>query len=235
MPADESDSNDRALIYDMDGVLIDSEPLWRRAEIEIFAEVGLTLTEQDCLATQGLRIDEVVRHWLSSAGWTDRRLDDVARSIEHRVGELIREEGQLLPDVRPSIEAARSRRWRIGLASSSSIFLIESVLETFGLREVFEVTCSAENEPFGKPHPAVYLKTAQAMAIEPTRCVAIEDSLNGIISALAARMRCIAIPAREERDDPRFAIATRRLASLDSLGEALDEIEAEEGAMHESR
>lgn len=216
----------RALIFDMDGVLIDSEPLWRRAEIETFAEVGLALSDADCLQTTGLRIDEAVAYWFDRAPWPSRSLDSVAHAIVGRVAQLIREQGEPLVGVHESIREASQRGWRLGLASSSSTFLIETVLDRFGLQDAFEVTRSAEHEAFGKPHPAVYLATADALGIAPKHCVAIEDSVNGVISALAAQMACIAIPAPESREDPRFSIASRRLASLESVGEALGEFEA---------
>jgi sugar-phosphatase len=213
-----------ALLFDMDGVLIDSEPLWRRAEIEIFGDVGLPLTESDCERTQGLRIDEAVGYWFARAPWPGTSCEDVARAIVDRVAGLIGKEGKPLPGVHRSLEIARAQGWRLGLASSSPAFLIETVLDRFGLQDAFEATHSAQSEPFGKPHPAVYLSTAASMGIDPSHCVAIEDSVNGVISAIAARMRCIAIPAPENGRDPRFAIATRRLASLETLDEALNEL-----------
>jgi len=213
-----------ALLFDMDGVLIDSEPLWRRAEIEIFGDVGLRLSERDCRRTQGLRIDDAVGYWFARAPWAGPSCEDVARAIVDRVAGLIGEEGKPLPGVYRSLDIARAQGWRLGLASSSSAFLIETVLDRFGLQDAFEATHSAQSEPFGKPHPAVYLSTAASMGIDPSHCVAVEDSVNGVVSAIAARMRCIAIPAPENRRDPRFAIATGQLASLERLGEALNEL-----------
>jgi HAD superfamily hydrolase (TIGR01509 family) len=219
--------DDRALLFDMDGVLIDSEPLWRRAEIEVFAEVGLELSEQDCRETQGLRIDDAVAYWYTRFPWSGKSCESVAEAIVERVAELIRADGKPLPGVHRAISDASERGWRLGLASSSSQFLIDTVLDHFELRAAFEITRSAEHEAYGKPHPAVYLSTAIALSIDPRRCVAIEDSLNGVVSAIAAQMSCIAIPAPESRDDPRFAIASMRLASLESLGEALEEFQGD--------
>jgi len=215
---------DRALLFDMDGVLIDSEPLWRRAEIEVFGEVGLELSEDDCRETQGLRIDEAVAYWYTRFPWSGKSCESIAHSIVERVAQLIRADGKPLPGVHRAISDAGDLGWRLGLASSSSQSLIDTVLDHFELRAVFEVTRSAEVEAYGKPHPAVYLSTANALSIDPRRCVAIEDSVNGVVSAIAAQMACIAIPAPESWDDPRFAIASMRLASLDSLGEALEEL-----------
>jgi HAD superfamily hydrolase (TIGR01509 family) len=215
----------RALIFDMDGVLIDSEPLWRRAEIETFGDVGLSLTDGDCRATQGLRIDEAVDYWFARSPWTGKSRELVAEAIVERVAELIRDEGAPMSGVHEALSEAKRRGYRLGLASSSSIRLIETVLERFDLREAFEAVHSAEEETFGKPHPSVYLSTAQTLSIDPRRCVAIEDSINGVVAALAAGMTCFAIPAPESRTDARFAVASRKLASLESLGEALDEID----------
>ena len=214
-------SFERALIFDMDGVLIDSEPLWRRAEIEIFAEVGLQLEEADCYQTQGLRIDEAVAFWFERSPWAGRSQTDVSNSIVARMVELIRGSGEPMPGVFGAIEWAVAAEWRLGLASSSSKLLIQTVLERFGLLDRFECTRSAEDEKAGKPHPDVYLSTARELAIAPAACVAVEDSAHGVHSALAAGMRCIAIPPAETRDDARFESATLRLDSLERLPEAL--------------
>jgi sugar-phosphatase len=218
-------SGERALIFDMDGVLIDSEPLWRRAEIEIFGEVGLVLEEADCFQTQGLRIDEAVAFWYERAPWTDRSCDDIAKSIVSRMGGLIRSEGELMPGALASIEWALNSSWRLALASSSSKFLIETVLDRFDISNLFECRRSAEDEVSGKPHPDVYLSAARDLQLEPGACVAIEDSANGVASALAAGMRCVAVPPPETRNDARFATATLRLDSLRDLPKALEALE----------
>ncbi len=218
-------NSERAVIFDMDGVLIDSEPLWRRAEIETFGEVGLVLEEADCFQTQGLRIDEAVAFWYTRAPWTNRSCDEVAKSIVSRMAELIRSEGEPMSGARAAVDWVADSSWRLGLASSSSKFLIDTVLDRLGMTTLFECTRSAEDEASGKPHPDVYLSTARALRLEPRVCVAIEDSAHGVASALSAGMRCLAIPPPETRDDPRFAAATRRLDSLHDLPRALQELE----------
>jgi sugar-phosphatase len=218
-------SIERALVFDMDGVLIDSEPLWRRAEIEVFAQVGLVLEESDCFQTQGLRIDEAVRFWYERAPWTDRSCDDVAKSIVGRLADFIRSQGEPMPDALTSIEWALNSSWRLALASSSSKFLIETVLDRFGIKSLFECTRSAEDEISGKPHPDVYLSAARELRLEPRTCVAVEDSVHGMASALSAGMRCIVVPPPEIRNDPRFAAATLRLDSLRDLPGALEALE----------
>lgn len=112
------------------------------------------------------------------------------------------------------MEAVRRSGLRLALASSSSTFLIETTLRALGLQQVFEVVESAELEPLGKPHPGVYLNTARRLAVDPVRCLAIEDSLNGVIAAKAARMTTVAIPEAHAQADPRFRVADHQLASL---------------------
>lgn len=219
-------NNERALIFDMDGVLIDSEPLWRRAEIETLGEVGLVLEDADCFQTQGLRIDEAVAFWYERAPWTGRSIEDIATAIVSRMAGLIRSEGEPMPGVLTSIDRALASKWRLALASSSPKFLIQTVLDQFGLTDRFECARSAEDEAFGKPHPGVYLSAARALRLEPRACVAIEDSIHGVTSALSAGMRCIAIPAPETRGEAGFAAATVRLDSLRDLPDALDELES---------
>ena len=215
------ESDERALIFDMDGVLIDSEPLWRRAEIELFATVGLQLEEADCLETQGLRIDEAVGFWFERSPWPGSPPSEIATAIVDRMVQLIENEGEPMPAVLDTLTWAASSSWRVALASSSSHRLIKTVLTRFELIEHFEVTRSAEDEALGKPDPGVYRSTARDLQLDPSACVAIEDSANGVASALAAGMRCIAIPPPETRDDPRFKEATIRLESLRELQEAL--------------
>lgn len=204
-------------IFDMDGLLIDSEPLWVRAEIEVFGGVGVVLTEEDCAKTKGLRIDDVVAHWHAIHRWSSPSRGDVEQRLVARVAELVREEGRALPGVQSAIAAAREITSEIALASSSPRVLIDAVLDRLELRNVFSVVHSAENEPYGKPHPGIFLTTAKALGVAPTECVVLEDSLTGVLAAKAARMTCIAVPDARLDPDPRFVIADRVVASLEAV------------------
>jgi len=211
-----------AFIFDMDGLLLDSEPLWRRAQIEAFGAHGLVLDEAACATTTGLRIDEVVTLRLSHPELAGRAIDPHAlrNGIVDRVIALVISAGKLLPGARAAIEAAAATGVPLALASSSDGRLIHAALDHFGLTEHFAHVVSAEHEPFGKPHPGVYLRTAGQLGVAPTSCVAIEDSLNGVIAAKAARMTCVAVPAPAERADVRFSIADVILDSLASFDAA---------------
>lgn len=204
-----------AVIFDLDGLLIDSEPLWRRAEIEVFARAGLALTEAQCAETTGLRLDEVVRlRRAQFRGWHTLSESEAVDAIHARVIELLRVEGVAKEGAREAVIRVASMGVRLALASSSARPVIVAALDRLGLGSSFGVVRSAEAEPYGKPHPGVYLSTASALGVSPTACVAIEDSLNGLIAAKAARMRCVVVP---ERDDPRFALADAKLRSLTEL------------------
>jgi beta-phosphoglucomutase-like phosphatase (HAD superfamily) len=207
----------QAAIFDLDGLLIDSEPLWRRAEVEIFATVGLVLTDADCEVTTGLRIDEVVAFQHGVRPWHPPRLDEVAARIVDRVIELIETVGVAKPFGAHAVALCEREGLQLALASSSPERLIHAALRRLGLTGRFGLVQSAQHERWGKPHPAVFLTTAERLGVPPVACVVLEDSLNGVIAAKAARMRCLAVP---ERPDPRFVLADRVLPSLQALDRA---------------
>ncbi|MBX3269274.1 MAG: hexitol phosphatase HxpB [Sandaracinaceae bacterium] len=201
----------RAAIFDMDGLLIDSEPLWRAAEVEVFRTVGLVITEADCVETTGLRIDEVVAHWHAKHPWAEPPRSVIVERIVDRLIALVTAHGAPLPGVAHALAQCRARGLRLALASSSPRRIIAATLDELALSDAFEVIASAEDDRYGKPHPAVFLRCAELLGVAPTECLVFEDSLNGVIAAKAARMTCVAVP---ERPDARFAIADRVLGSL---------------------
>lgn len=206
-----------AIVFDMDGILIDSEPMWRQAEIEVFATVGIHLSEQDCMETQGIRIDEVVAIHYAKSPWSSPDCATVADQVVHCVAKLIRAQGVPLQGANSVLEYLRAQGAVVGLASSSSQLLIDTILSTLNLQDCFRITQSAEHEPYGKPHPAVYLSCAQSLGVDPRRCLAIEDSVNGVIAAKAAQMQVVAIPEPHLRGDRRFGIADYQMESLVQL------------------
>ncbi|WP_319420022.1 hexitol phosphatase HxpB [Pleurocapsa sp. FMAR1] len=204
----------KAVIFDMDGLLIDSEPLWQEAEILIFKQVNILLTSELCLQTKGLRIDEVVDYWYQRHPWTNLAKQKVEELIIAKVIELIHLRGEPLPGVDRAISFVQQKQVKIALASSSASKIIQAVLQKLELTNVFAEVYSAESEVLGKPHPGVYLTTANKLNVSPSECLALEDSLNGVLAAKAAQMKCIAIPEPLEYDNPKFAIADTILKSL---------------------
>lgn len=211
----------RAVIFDMDGLLVDSEPLWVRAEIEIFGEVGVVLGEEDCALTKGLRTDDVIAYWHRRRPWDGRTPAEVEARLIARVAELVRDEGRALPGVAEAIAVAREGGRRLALASSSPLVIIDATLERLGLAQTFEVVQSAQTEPLGKPHPGIFLRTAEQLAVPAVECLVLEDSLTGVIAAKAARMTCIAVPFDHPGHDARFAVADAVVGSLVDVTAAL--------------
>ncbi|MFU2318095.1 hexitol phosphatase HxpB [Rahnella sp. PCH160] len=207
-----------AAIFDMDGLLIDSEPLWVQAELDVFSSLGVDISQRHLLPdTLGLRVDQVVRMWYQTLPWKGPTQDDVSGMIIARTIELVEQSRPLLPGVTQALELCRDSGLKIGLASASPLFMLRAVLEMFNLQSYFQVITSAENLPYSKPHPEVYLLAAGELQVDPLNCVTLEDSFNGMIATKAARMRSIVVPASEYRDDPRWALADTKLATLEAL------------------
>ena len=198
----------------MDGLLIDSEPLWRLAEIAVFGSLGIRLTENMCRQTMGLRIDEVVRYWHRQFPWNGPSHVQVAEQVLDAVESLIIERGSLMDGARDTIADLCAQDAKLAIASSSPMRLIKAVVEKFAIGSYFSVLHSAEHETAGKPNPAVYRTTMSLLQAHPQDCVAFEDSVLGVLAAKAAGATVIAVPAPEDALDPGFAVADVVLASL---------------------
>ncbi|MDB4075001.1 hexitol phosphatase HxpB [Crocinitomicaceae bacterium] len=196
-----------AVIFDMDGVLIDSEPLWKIAMEEAFHSVGCMITKKDFQKTVGLRIDEVVEYWHKHSGWKDLSVKEVEDLIIQKMVRLIKENGDPLVGVLDTISFLKSQGLKVGLATSSYNILIDTVLDALGIRDAFDVVNSAEDEEFGKPHPAVYLTVANKLKVDPIKCLVIEDSLNGIIAGMAAKMNVVCIPEKTHNPERKLQLA----------------------------
>jgi mannitol-1-/sugar-/sorbitol-6-/2-deoxyglucose-6-phosphatase len=211
----------KAVLFDMDGLLIDSEPIWREAEKEIFAKVGIRLTDEMCFETVGLRIDEVVEHWHRIYPWNHPEKNEIRDLIIAKVIELIMKKGNPLPGVYEILNFFRNENIPLGIASASSRQIIATVVDKLEIRNYFNVIHSAEGEQFGKPHPAVYLSAAEMLNVNPVECLVFEDSFNGVIAAKAARMKVIAVPEDIHLGEMRFHAADYQLKSLTEFSHQL--------------
>lgn len=214
-----------AVLFDMDGLLIDSEPLWQQAEIEVFATVGIELSAPMCLETRGRRLDEVVEHWFARSPWHTPSRREIAEAVVARVIELVSECGMPKPGVTHAIDFFARRGLPLAVASSSHYAIIETVLARLGIRERFAAIHSGESERFGKPHPAIFLGAASKLAVQAVHCLVLEDSPSGVAAARKAGMRCVAVVdastvGAEHADEER-----RRLAIADVVLESLEEID----------
>ncbi len=209
------------MVLDLDGLLLDSEPFWRRAEIEVFASVGLALTETDVRQTMGLRIDDAVRHWWDRQPWEGMAPVDVERAVTSRVAELIEAEGEPMPGALAVVDLFRRRAIPMAVCSGSYAVVIQAALDRLGIAEAMSAWHSAEWEPLGKPHPGAYLTTADKLGVDPIACLAFEDSFHGAISAKSARMRVVAVPEPAARASPRWGFCDLVLDSLTAFDEVV--------------
>ncbi len=207
-----------AVIFDMDGLLLDSEPFWKEAEIKLFNSLGVPLTSEMCDTTVGMRIEEVTKHWHSIYPWDTSKhnalFEKVTEDVIQNVIMLVNEKGTPFEGVDYIIKFFKQRNIKSAIASSSDTKIINAVLDKFGIRKEFDVIHSAQYEEFGKPNPAVYLSTAKLMGVLPLECLAFEDSYNGLLAAKDAGMKTVVIPENRNFDDSRFNIADIKLVSL---------------------
>jgi HAD superfamily hydrolase (TIGR01509 family) len=205
-----------AVVFDLDGVLVDSEHVWDAARKELAAKRGRAWPEQASRDMMGMSSLEWSRYMHDVVGLPEPA-EEISAKVVRRLEELYRRE---LPLIDGAVEAVPqvAERWPLGLASSSNRELIDLVLELSGLARYFLATVSSEEVPRGKPAPDVYLEAARRLEVSPARCVAIEDSENGIRSAKAAGMWVLAIP------NPRYPPAEDALALADDVLTSIEEL-----------
>jgi mannitol-1-/sugar-/sorbitol-6-/2-deoxyglucose-6-phosphatase len=212
-----------AVVLDMDGLLIDTEPVWRTAEKEVFAELGVELTQADLLDTTGVRVDEMAAAFLSRrpppAGPPGPSPAEVAARITDLVVDYVGRAGEPMPGVPEAIALFQRSGLRLAIASSSPERLIDAVCARFKLD--IDIRCSALDEPRGKPAPDVYLAAGRRLRLTPARCLAVEDSPAGVVAAKDAGMTCVAVPDPLLTGDPRYRRADLVLPSLTELTEPL--------------
>ncbi len=204
----------KAVIFDMDGVIIDSEPLWRRVMIRSFTEVGIPFTDEHCRITTGLRFKEVVAFWFTKHHIRHIDIDGFDELVISRLCELIEREGKLMPGVLESLIFFKEKGLKIGIGTSSNNRIMNTVVDVLKIRTYFDALCSAEHMTYGKPHPQVYLSCAGELDTEPVNCLVIEDSVNGIIAGKAAQMKVVAVPEEINKHNAKFSIADYKVSSL---------------------
>ena len=213
-----------AVVLDMDGVLIDTEPVWRAAQSAGFAGFGVVLSERDLLDSTGQPIEELIPIWRRRSPGPDPAGpeltdDEIADRIIDQVIAYVKARGRPMPGVTAAIALFERCGLRLAIASSSPLRLIDAVCDRLGLTRI-TVRCSAMDEARGKPAPDVYLTAARRLGVAPANCLALEDSPAGVTSARSAGMRCVAVPDPLLAADPRYREADLVLGSLTGLDEA---------------
>ncbi|MEW6145950.1 MAG: HAD family phosphatase [Thermodesulfobacteriota bacterium] len=211
----------KAVIFDMDGVMIDSEPLWEKTERILLARRNIDYSPEyrDLIVGLNQRDSGKLLRDTFSLGET---VDEIISERVEILTAIYEEELNLMPALTPLLESLRPRGYLMAVASSSPLSVINFVLDMFSLYPYFDAVVSGECTENGKPHPDIYLHTAERLGVRPQECVAIEDSINGVMSATAAGMYCIAIPDKRLSREA-FEKAHLILESMDELNPRLIE------------
>ena len=205
-----------AVVFDMDGVILQSEEVWDEVREQYVRERGGRYDAEVQRAMMGMSSTEWSRYLHDEAGVPD----DAAAINAEVVRRMLERYHEELPLIDGAVDAVRriGERWPLGLASSSNRELIDTVLDVTGLAPLFRTAVSSEEVPRGKPAPDVYLEAARRLGVDPAACAAVEDSHGGIRSAKSAGMRVVAIPNPSyPPDDEALRLADAVVASLDEL------------------
>jgi sugar-phosphatase len=202
------------VIFDMDGLIIDSEPIWEKAGTELLQSYGCPLTSTMYASSTGLRTREWLQYWFNHFSLKYDEIDAAEKQIVDLVISGIQHHGNPMPGVHHAFEYFQQKGFKIGLATSSPMRLADLVVEKLGIGHYLQAITSAEFLPFGKPHPEVFLQCAQSLGSHALQCLCLEDSYNGMIAAKAAKMKCIVVPAAWQFDMPKWGAADGKLSSL---------------------
>lgn len=205
------------VLFDMDGLLLDTEPLWGESMLHIAHKHKIPITRQQFKETTGLRIFEVTDHWAIHYPWQGSSAKEVADEILDDIITSSKLSATILKGVEKALILLRKHHFKIGLASSSPGHMIDALVDHFGLKKYFDVITSADAVEMGKPHPAVFLYCASLLGSKPNECLVLEDSVNGMIAGKAARMKVIVVPDDLHFDDPRFSLADGKLRSMEDF------------------
>lgn len=205
----------KAAIFDMDGLIIDSEPLWEETYVERLVNLGVPREEITKPENKGRGAKAFFKHWFDTYPWGESpTVEELINQTHIEVEQLIRKKGTVLPGVIDTLKLLQAQKIPMAIASSSPLNLIETTITKLKLREYFMFYLTGAAEDFAKPHPAVFIHTANEMDIEYSQCLVFEDGLSGVIAAKAAQMKCIAVPSKAHRSDPRYCLADKTLDSL---------------------
>ncbi|RKS87042.1 sugar-phosphatase [Orbus hercynius] len=213
----------KAVLFDMDGVLLDSEPLWDEAVKDALAIYGVDYDELHRkyeLSLTGVRIDQVANLYCQLVPEKNMHSETLVNKIIDLVIEKVSATKPIFAGVEEALMLCRELGLKVGLASSSPMRVIDAVTDCLNLTHYFDVRVSAEKLAYGKPNPDVYLLAAQKLGESPFNCLTIEDSIPGMIATKAAQMKSIVIPAAHERTLPQWCLADYQFKSLLELSRA---------------
>lgn len=205
----------KAVIFDMDGVMIDSEPLWEKTERILLRRRDIDYSPEYRDQIVGLNQNDSGRLLITTFELNES-VDDIISERVEILTAIYEEELEVVPGLRPLLNDLKKNNYLLAVASSSPLRVINFVLDMFSLHDCFSEVVSGECTENGKPHPDIYLLTAERLGVKPRECIAIEDSINGVKSAKAAGMFCIAVPDKRLTQD-QFQAADLIINSLDKF------------------
>ena len=208
----------RAVIFDMDGLLVDTGPIWRTVGNGLFASLGVDISALAASGVaKGMSVGDAMAVFRAYAGWGPADHADLEDRVVAEMVAAIRGGARLKPGALAALELCDRHGLPAALASGSTLPIIEAVLDRVDLAGRFAAVCSAADEAWGKPHPAIFLRAASELATPPASCLVVEDAVAGCIAGKAAGMRVVAVPDGAGAGDPRFAVADAVLSSLEEL------------------
>lgn len=197
----------QAVIFDMDGVLIDSEPLWHQAEQHILGSLGVDFNQPPLLQSTGLTTAAVIAHWYQHQPWPLSTPEQVHQQIIDFVAAGVANSGEPKTGLMSLLAENARRQLKMAVATNSPKQLLDTTLERLQIRDYFQAYCHVELVRHGKPAPDIYLLAASKLGVAPEHCLVFEDSFAGVTAAKAAGMTVVAIPAAHEWQHSKFAIA----------------------------
>jgi HAD superfamily hydrolase (TIGR01509 family) len=207
----------RAVVFDMDGLLLETEGLWHAAESELFRRHGVEFTRDDQLAVIGTGVEVSSRYYAKRLGWPSDRGRELFDEMIALMHELVRREVGARPGAIELVDELRRLGVPLGLASNSPRYLVDDALATADMGDAFDAIVTADDVAHAKPAPDIYLLACARLGVDPSEALALEDSASGVAAAKAAGMTCIAVPMFTETD---VSAADRVIASLEELLEA---------------
>ncbi|MBD3633725.1 MAG: hexitol phosphatase HxpB [Methylophaga sp.] len=207
----------KAVIFDMDGLLIDSESMWKSAEEQVFSALGVEVSDQLASLTASMTTREVTEFWFSRFPWQNRSLESVEKEVIERVGVLIQQDGIAKRGVLQIIKMLKQHACKIGLATNAPESLVPLVLEKLEIADYFDCTVSSSEVDQGKPKPDVYLLALDKLGVSATETLAFEDSPSGLKAATAAKIRTIVVPSIQDFEEADFEEAELKIRHLEEF------------------
>ncbi|PHM54471.1 phosphatase [Xenorhabdus sp. KK7.4] len=207
----------KAVIFDMDGVLINSEPLWKKSGMLVLNHYGVPVTYDEMFNMTGIPVPGMVDRVCQLYNKNDLNKSEIVKDFFNKGIELILTEKPIMDGVVECLELLAQKNIKIGIASASPLSLLLNIVEQCDIAKYFDYISSADDMPYNKPHPMVYLNAAEKLNVSPKECIGIEDSKTGMIAVKAASMKCVVIPNSIEYDHSYWDVADWKIKTISEL------------------